>query len=106
MERVRKLRTSDNSALLDLSMQQVSTQANSSPRLFASSQVRSILAKPFSFPAFPRSANAWKETSSSSHIWDRMAYFLFEGVVNPWRRRVVVLMSHMLHSGGSWRKSE
>jgi hypothetical protein len=40
-------------------------------------------------------AISWKETSSSSHVWDRMAY---AGMLDPMKYsnfKVLALMSHM-----------
>ena len=74
---------SDNSDELVLSIQHVSTQANSNPSAAAISQHFLIFSYPF-FVVTDADADAddwefeepcisWKDTSSSSHVWERIA---------------------------------
>lgn len=63
-----------SSALLFLSMQQVSTQAYIIPRAYASWQVCSILENPGFILASGSSAISWALTSPSSQVCDRIAY--------------------------------
>src|SRR5688500_3931840 len=73
-----ELIASDSSLLDVLSIQQVSTQAQSQPSLNAKSQKLMIFCPP-SENAAPeafvsgRDAASSKETSPSPHVWDRMA---------------------------------
>lgn len=59
-QRNMELMLSVSSALLLLSMQQVSTQAHSMPAARAISQVFQILVKPGSLEAWTKSAMSWK----------------------------------------------
>lgn len=73
-QRNMELMLSVSSALLLLSMQQVSTHAHSMPAARAISQVFQILVKPGFFDAWTKSAMSWKETSPSDQVCERMAY--------------------------------
>ncbi len=69
-----ELIASVSSALLDLSIQQVSTHAYPNPASAASRQVIAIL--PYHFLLLQKGSTiSLNETSSSSHVCDRMAYF-------------------------------
>ena len=65
---------SDSSALLVLSMQQVSTQANFRPRAFPSSHVFWILTKPALSFAWLSCWKSWNVTSPLRQVCERIAY--------------------------------
>lgn len=71
-----ELSDSDSSALLDLSMQQVSTYMypRDSLLFLATSQLSTILAYPSLSTGGFGDVNSWNETSSSAHVWGALCY--------------------------------
>lgn len=87
-----------SSALLLLSIQQVSIHAYLKPWRAALAHVFLILDQPC-LEAAERDTNSWKETSSaSSHVCERIAYLGVSEPKNSSRSRLLVLMSHMMAS--------
>ena len=84
-----ELIASNSSALLDLSIQQVSIQTHRYPFIFARLQQPTSFRYPLLPKAVPFSMSA-SSTSSSLHVWDKITYWGIALPRNSFNRRAVV----------------
>jgi len=91
-----ELMASDNSLLLDLSMQQVSTQTNVNPSSPAALQHLVILLNPLFLEAILRSFISWKDTSSLPQQCESIAYGYGTSAANSFILNVFTSMSRIL----------